>query len=80
MLLENVEVTKAAEIEKKFNKFLKDGVQRFVKPISHICNLSMTLRSFPDSCKIAEAQPLFEKGSKTDPSNYRPMQALTFVP
>ena len=41
-------------------------------------NLSriMTLGSFPDACKIAKVKPLFKKGSKTDPSNYRPISLL----
>ena len=32
-----------------------------------LCNLSMTLGSFPDACKIAKVKPLFKKGSKMDP-------------
>ena len=43
-------------------------------------NLSMTLGSFPDACKIAKVKPLFKKGSKTDPSNYRPISLLPLLP
>ena len=32
------------------------------KPINELCNLSMTLGSFPDPCKIAKVKPLFKKG------------------
>ena len=49
------------------------------KPISKLCNLSMTLGSFPDACKIAKVKPLFKKGSKTDPSNYRPISLLPLL-
>ena len=49
------------------------------KPISELCNLSLTFGSFPDACKIAKVKPLFKKGSKTDPSNYRPISLLPLL-
>ena len=67
-------------------KFLKNGAQILAKPISELCNLSMTLGSFPDACKIVKVKPLFKKGSsnpsnyiKTDPSNYRPISLLPLL-
>ena len=41
------------------------------RPISQLCNLSIKLNSLPRSCKIAKVKPLFKKGSKSDPQNYR---------
>ena len=78
-ILKNVEVTKAAGIDQISGKFLKDGARILAKPISELCNLSMTLGSFPDACKIAKVKPLFKKGSKTDPSNYRPISLLPLL-
>ena len=78
-ILKNVEVTKAAGIDKISEKFFKDGAQILAKPISELYNLSMTLGSFPDACKIAKVKPLFKKGSKTDPSKYRPISLLPFL-
>ena len=63
-LLKNVEVAKAAEIDQISGKFLKDGARIWANPISELCNVSMTLGSFPDACKIAKVKPLFKKGSK----------------
>ena len=78
-MLKNVEVTKAAGIDQISGKFLKDGARILAKPISELCNLSMTLGSFLDACKIAKVKPLFKKGSKTDPSNYRPISLLPLL-
>ena len=78
-LLKNVEVTKAAGIDWISWKFLEDGAQVLAKPISELYNLSMTLGSFPDACKITKVKPLFKKGSKMDPSNYRPISLLSLL-
>ena len=56
----------------ELTKFQKNEAQILTKPISELWNLSMTLEGCPDACKIAKIKPLFQKSSKTDPSNYRP--------
>ena len=58
---------------------MKDQVQILAKTISELCNLSMTLGSFPDAWKIAKMKPLFKKGSKTDPSNCRPISLVPLL-
>ena len=78
-ILKNVEATKAAGIDQISGKFFKDGARILAKPISELCNFSMTLGSFPDACKIAKVKPLFKKGLKTDPSNYRPISLLPLL-
>ena len=55
---------------------LKDGAEVLTKPICDIINLSIKLSTFPDKCKIAKLIPLFKKGFKTDPKNYRPISLL----
>ena len=77
-LLKNIEVTKAAGIDQISGKFVKDGAEILEKPISELCNLSVTLR-FPDACKIAGVKPLCKKGSKADPSNDRPVSILLLL-
>ena len=78
-ILQNVEVTKAAGIDQISGKILTDGARILVKPISELCNLSMTLGSFPDAFKIEKVKALFKKGSKTDPSNYRAIYLLPLL-
>ena len=66
---------KAAGIDDLSGRFLEDGPRVSSKPISGLCNLSIKLGSFP----TAFPKPLFKKGSKTNPLNYRPMSLLPLV-
>ena len=77
-ILRSTNVRKAAGIDLS-SRFLKDASQVSSKLISELCNLSIKLGSFPDSCKIAKLKPLFKKGSKTNPSNYRPISLLPLI-
>ena len=79
-ILKNVEVTKAAGIDQISGGFLKGRARILEKTISGLCNLSMALENFPDACKIVKVKPLFKKGSKTDPSNCRPISLLPLLP
>ena len=59
--------------------FLKDGVKILAKPITDICNLSITSGKFPDSCKLAKLKPIYKKGSLAEASNYRPISLLPLI-
>ena len=76
-LLQNINTSKAAGLDKLAGKFLKDGASILVIPITQICNLSIKLSVFPQKCKTAKMTTLFKKGSKTE--NYRPISLLPLV-
>ena len=69
----------ATGIDNLSGKFLKSGAHVLARPISQHCNLSIKLNSFPRSCRIAKVKPLFKKGSKTYPQNYRPISLLPLL-
>ena len=50
--LRSTNVRKTAAIDDLSGHFLKDGSRVLSKPISELCNLSLKLGSFPDSCKM----------------------------
>lgn len=52
---------------------IKDVIHTITKPLVHICNLSFSTGTFPNSMKIAKVIPLFEAGSKHLFTNYRPV-------
>jgi len=78
-ILSNLDISKAAGIDNIKAVFLKDGASILGKPIAKLCNLSIKLSTFPDKCKVAKLKPLFKKGSKTEPKNYRPISLLPLI-
>ena len=78
-ILKATQVSKAAGIDNLSGCFLKDGAKVLSKPISDLCNLSITSEKFPDPCKVAKLKPLYKKGSVTEPCNYRPISLLPLI-
>jgi hypothetical protein len=58
------------------NRILKHCAIITSKPLSHICNSSLTKGIFPDRCKYALVLPVYKKGERTDGSNYRPISLI----
>ena len=77
--MKNIEISKASGIDKLPGRFLKDGSKILSKPISEICNLSISHGIFPNGCKFAKLKPIFKKGKKVEPSNYRPISLLPLI-
>ena len=75
----NNKVSKTASLGNLSGRFLKDGGKVLAKPITELCNLSITSGKFPDSCKIAKLKPIYKKGSLTEASNYRPISLLPLI-
>ena len=78
-ILTNIESSKAAGVDKISGRFLKHGPNILPKPISTLCNLSVSQGVFPNACKVAKLKPIFKKGKKTNPSNYRPISLLPSI-
>ena len=60
-------------------RFLKDGASALAEPIGHIVNLSILTETVPAELKRAKVVPIFKKGSRLDPGNYRPVSILSAV-
>ena len=78
-ILKGLNPSKAADIDNLSGKFLKDSTNILARPISQLFNFSIKLNSFPRSCKIAKVKPLFKKGSKNYPQNYRSISLLPIL-
>ena len=78
-LLEKLNPNKSVGIDNLGGRFLRDGAKVLAKSITEIFNLSVEKSVFPDECKIAKLKPLYKKGSKLEPKNYRPISLLPIV-
>ena len=52
-------------------RIITECADQLVTPLTKICNLSVTSGVFPERWKQVNIIPLYKKGDKKDPSNYR---------
>ena len=61
------------------SKILKQCASTVIKPLTFICNLSLTTGTFPERCKLAIVRPIYKKGNQTEMNNYRPVSLLPTI-
>ena len=59
------------------NKMLKGVFKPVSKPFCILMNRSFDEGIFPDTWKLANVIPIFKKGDKSQPCNYRPVVLLS---
>lgn len=59
------------------NRVFKLAQHCLARPISHLCNLSMSSGIVPAQLKTANICPIYKAGEASTPSNYRPISLLT---
>ena len=55
---------------------IKSVCDLIAKPLAHIVNLSLSSGIVPSKLKIAKVVPIYKKGNRQDPTNYRPISVL----
>ena len=57
--------------------FLKQIKTEISSPLTFLINQSLITGIFPKALKTAKVKPLFKKGARVDPNNYRPISLLS---
>ncbi|XP_061773774.1 probable RNA-directed DNA polymerase from transposon BS isoform X1 [Nerophis ophidion] len=70
---------KATSLDNIPSRFLMDSATTIAPIITHIINLSIKQGQVPKDFKIARVTPLYKKGSKLEPGNYRPVSILSSI-
>ena len=72
--LKEKKAKRASDIETKFIKYANPVLSYFVSDIFNRC---LTEGVYPDSLKVAEVIPIFNKGDRDKTTNYRPILLLS---
>ena len=60
-------------------KVIKECIDIFIDPLTHIVNLSLSNGIFPKELKVAIVLPLFKAGDGSVFTNYRPVSILSVI-
>ena len=77
-IIQIIEISKAARIDKLSEIFLKDEAKILAELLRGICH-SITSRTFANSCKVAKPKHIFKKDKITDSSYYRLISLLRLI-
>ena len=78
-ILRDINTSKAAATDRLPRRFLKDGANVLVKPVTDTCNLSIFLNKYPRAFKLGKVKTTFKKGQKNNLSNYQPISLLPIL-
>ena len=78
-ILRDIDTSKAPGIDRLPWRFLKDGANVLVKPVTDICDLSISLNKFSSAFKLVKVKPIFKKGEKNNVSNYWTISLLPIL-
>ena len=77
--LNNIKPEKAPGVDNIYPVVLKELSQVISNPLSQLFTRSLNEREVPDDWKLANVTPIFKKGTKSVPKNYRPVSLTSQV-
>ena len=79
IMLAELKCAKATGLDNIPARFLRDSAEQIAPCLTHIVNLSLEQGIFPRDMIHAKVIPLYKKGIKSDPGNYRPVSILSIT-
>ena len=79
MLLSRINERKAPGLDNIPNKLIKIAAEIISPSLTEIFARSISTGIFPSEWKTARVSPIFKKGKKNDPNNYRPISIIPAV-
>lgn len=76
-LIENLNTHKSPGPDGIAPKLIKEIAPLILQPLLYLFNLSLSTGTFPDTLKLAKVIPIYKKGERHLPSNYRPISLLS---
>lgn len=77
--LNKLNINKSTGVDNVHPRVLKECANSLAKPFSIIFNKSYLSGELPEMWSCANVTPLFKKGDKMDPSNYRPISLTSII-
>ena len=77
--LNNLKPNKSPGPDEIHPKMLKELANELAHPLTLLFNKSISDGIVPSAWKVAEVRPIFKKGSRSDPGNYRPVSLTSVV-
>ena len=77
--LEKLKINKSAGPDQIHPRMLKEMSAELQLPLRNMFTRFMTNGEVPSSWKVGNITPIFKKGKKADPSNYRPVSLTSIV-
>ncbi|PJG60108.1 RNA-directed DNA polymerase, partial [Aeromonas cavernicola] len=77
--LRNLKVDKSPDPDRIFPRTLREDCVQIAGALTEIFQMSLETGSVPEDWRIAHVVPLFKKGSRSQPSNYRPVSLTSVV-
>lgn len=77
--IEHLKINKTPGPDKISPRILKEAKNELLIPLASLFNKSVNTGRVPDEWKLANVTPIFKKGNKSSPGNYRPISLTSVV-